>query len=438
MLRIKQFVLPVLVLGLLVAGAVAQASPDIQHWQTANGARVYYVHAPELPMVDVRVVFDAGSARDGERAGLAALTNSLLDEGVPGLGVNEIAETFESVGASYGADALRDMAVASLRSLTEPAALDTALPLFARVLAEPEFPQKSFERNRKAMLIGLQHEQQSPGAIVEKQFYKRVYGAHPYAIPGNGTLESVTALSREDVIGFHEKYYVAHNAVIAIVGAVERQQAESIAEQLTKNLRKGERAASLPATTPLDKAITHHIEHPATQSHIRIGQPGMKRGDQDYFALYVGNHMLGGSGLVSRLSNEVREKRGLSYSVYSYFLPMRENGPFMLGLQTKNEQVAEARKVVMDTLRRYIKEGPSKKELKRSKQNITGGFALRIDSNKKIVEYVAMIGFYGLPLDYLDTFNDKVEAVTAKQIRDAFRRRVDPDKLVTVIVGGQK
>jgi zinc protease len=427
----------VVVICLLLVSGLAQATPKIQHWLTTNGARVYYVHAPELPMVDVRVVFDAGSARDADKHGLAQLTSSLLDEGVPGMDVNRIAETFESVGANYGADSLRDMAVTSLRSLTEPAALDIALPLFARVLAEPVFPQKSFERNRKAMLVGLQQEQQSPSAIVEKTFYRNVYGNHPYASPSNGTQQSVSALTRDDVIGFHAKYYVAQNAVIAIVGSVERKQAEGIAEQLTQGMRKGERAPDLPATPVPAQAINKHIEHPSSQSHLRIGQPGMKRGDRDYFALYVGNHVLGGSGLVSRLSNEVREKRGLSYSVYSYFLPMRENGPFMLGLQTKNEQVDVARQVVMDTLRQYIKEGPSHKELKRAKQNITGGFALRIDSNKKITEYVAMIGFYGLPLDYLDTFNDKVEAVTRKQIRDAFRRRLDPDKLVTVVVGAK-
>lgn len=426
-----------LLLGLLFSGQ-AMASPDIQHWLTANGAHVYYVHAPELPMVDVRVVFDAGSARDANKPGLSALSNSLLDEGVPGKDANAIAESFESVGAGYGAEALRDMAVASIRSLTDPAAMTPAMQTFAEVIASPTFPEKSFERNRKAMLVGLQQEQQSPAALVEKAFYNAVYAGHPYAIPGGGTEESLAILSRDDVIAFHKQYYVAKNATLAIVGALDRKQAEQLAGQLTAGLASGERASAIPVVPMLDKAVETKIEHSATQTHMRIGQPGSKRGDKDYFSLYVGNHILGGSGLVSRLSDEVREKRGLSYSVYSYFLPMREYGPFMMGLQTKNTTAAEARKVLMEQLRKFRDKGPTKKELKSAKQNITGGFALRVDSNRKITGYVAMIGFYGLPLDYLDTFTKNVEAVSIADIKDAYKRRIDPDKLVTVTVGGSK
>ncbi|MCG8098279.1 MAG: insulinase family protein, partial [Candidatus Thiodiazotropha taylori] len=177
------------------------------------------------------------------------------------------------------------------------------------------------------------------------------------------------------------------------------------------------------------------IPFPSTQSHLYLGQPGLKRGDPDYFPLYVGNHILGGSGLVSLLSEEVREKRGLSYSVYSFFIPMRQLGLFQVGLQTKNEQADEALKVVKDTLQRYITEGPTDEELKAAKQNITGGFPLRIASNGKIVEYLAVIGFYDLPLDYLDRFVERIEAVSKEQIRDAFKRRVDSERLVRVQVG---
>jgi zinc protease len=161
----------------------------------------------------------------------------------------------------------------------------------------------------------------------------------------------------------------------------------------------------------------------------------MKRGDEDYFPLYVGNHVLGGSGLVSLLSKEVRQNRGLSYSVYSYFLPMRQNGIFLLGLQTKNAQAGEALQVVNQTLQRFVEQGPTEQELQAAKQNITGGFPLRIASNSKIVEYLAVIGFYDLPLDYLATFTGKIEAVTAEQIRDAFQRRVHPDRIVTLLLG---
>lgn len=429
---------PLLVIALLLNASLLLAGPNIQHWQTANGAHVYYVQAPELPMIDVRIIFDAGGARDGDKPGLASLTNSLLDEGTTTLNANQVAETFEGVGAEYGASALRDMAVTSLRSLTEATAMKTALETFAAVLATPGFPDKSFQRNRKAMLLGLQQEKQEPGSIAGKTFYKAIYGDHPYGLHSGGSEESLKAMTLDDVKSFHQQYYVAQNAVVAIVGDVNRKQAEAVAEQLTAKLRTGEKPKAIAPVAELEKANTQRITHESQQTHILVGQPGMRRGDPDYVTLYVGNHILGGSGLVSRISDVIREQRGLAYSAYSYFSPMRENGPFTMGLQTKNTQADEALKLLDETLRDYINNGPTEDELKRSKQNITGGWALRVDSNKKITEYVAMIGFYGLPLDYLDTFTSKVEAVTVADIKDAFKRRIHPDKMVTVMVGGEK
>ena len=381
------------------------------------------------------MIFDAGSARDGDKGGLAQLTNSLLDQGAGKLNADEIADRFEGLGAQFGTSSYRDMAVTSLRSLTDPKLLQPALETYAEILHEPTFPADSFERVRNQMLIALQGQQQSPGDIADKAFYKALYGDHPYASPVLGTDESLKALRREDVIKFHHQYYVAHNAVIAIVGALDRTAAETLVNNLVKGLAAGDAPAPLPAVTPLTTARSIHIDYPSTQTHVLIGQPGMARGDPDYYVLYVGNHILGGSGLVSRISDEVREKRGLSYSAYSYFFPMRDEGPFILGLQTRNEKTAEAIDVMRETLQKFIEEGPTEKELKASKQNITGGFPLRISSNSKIVDNLSAIGFYNLPLDYLDTFNSRIEAVSIDQIKDAFTRRVHPDKMVTVTVG---
>jgi zinc protease len=161
----------------------------------------------------------------------------------------------------------------------------------------------------------------------------------------------------------------------------------------------------------------------------------MARNDEDYFPLYVGNYILGGGGFVSRLMNEVREKRGLAYSVYSYFMPMQQPGAFQIGLQTKKEQADESLKLVRETLRAFVDKGVTEKELLAAKQNIIGGFPLRIDSNKKIIDYLSVIGFYDLPLTYLDDFTARVDKVTTRQIQDAFKRRIDPDSLATVIVG---
>ena len=428
---LRKLLLPI---GLLFAGAVL-GGPQIQSWQTSNGAKVLFVAAPEIPMLDVRVVFDAGSARDGDKSGVTSFTNSLLTEGAGEWDARQVATRLESVGAQLENGSLRDMAWVSLRSLTEPKALAVSLETLGKILAEPRFDNGEIERERQSILAGLLQDEQSPGEVGKKRLYQLVFGDHPYAADPAGSRESVQSITRDDIVATHHRLYVARNALVAIVGAVDRSQAEAIAEQLTSALPAGEPTPPLPEVTPLTQAVVERIPFPSTQSHIYLGQTGMRRGDDDYFQLYVGNHILGGSGLVSLLSEEVREKRGLSYSVYSYFLPMRKLGIYQLGLQTKNDQADEALGVLTDTLKRFIDEGPTEKELKAAKQNITGGFPLRIASNSKIVEYLAVIGFYDLPLDYLDRFTDRVESVTREQIRDAFRRRVDPAHLVTVQVG---
>lgn len=428
---IRLFILSALT---LFSGLLA-ASPNIETWETSNGAKVLYVHAPEIPMVDIRVVFDAGSARDGDKPGITSFTNTLLTEGAGDWSAQQIAERLEGVGSQLESGSLRDMAWVSVRSLTDPEVLDLTLETLSAILVKPRFSADDIARERQSILAGLIRDEQSPGSIGKKQLYQLVYGDHPYAADPSGTKASVESITREDIQQTHRRLYVARNGLIAIVGAVERDLAAVLAEEVMRGLPAGEHTPPLPPVKSMEKEIVKQIPFPSTQSHLYLGQPGLKRGDKDYFSLYVGNHILGGSGLVSLLSEEVREKRGLSYSVYSYFLPMRQLGLFQLGLQTKNEQAEEALEVAKNTLSRYISEGPTEEELKAAKQNITGGFPLRIASNGKIVEYLAVIGFYELPLDYLDVFVEQIRAVTKEQIRDAFQRRVDPERLVRVQVG---
>jgi zinc protease len=224
-----------------------------------------------------------------------------------------------------------------------------------------------------------------------------------------------------------------------MIGNLSRAEAEAIAERLTSGLPAagagGAAAGVIPPVALPTAAETKSIPHPATQSHIAVGLPVLKRDDPDYFPLFVGNYVLGGGGFASRISDEVRQKRGLAYSTYSYFSPLQQAGPFLMGLQTRKDQAGEALAVMRSTFDRFRQEGPTADELARAKQNIVGGFPLRIDSNRKIHDYISMIGFYGLPLTYLDDFVPAVERVTAAQIRDAFNRRVDPARLTTVVVG---
>ena len=407
----------------------------IESWQTGNGARVLYVHAPQLPMVDVRIVFDAGSARDNRKAGLASITNSMLNHGAGRWNTNTLAERFDSIGAQYSNSTARDMAVLQLRSLTDPSLLDKAISTMTAIVNEPHFDKKELQRLRKQVLISLKNQLQSPGSIADKTFYRTLYQQHPYATPTAGEPETVKSINREDILKFYKQYYVGRNAVVAIVGALDKSEAREMAERLVGKLATGKSAADLPEVNALQQAEVVENAYPSTQTHILVGQPGMKRGDPDYFDLYVGNHILGGGGFGSRIMKVIRDENGLAYSSYSYFLPMREKGPFIMGLQTKNESRDQALDLLDKTLREFIAQGPTEDELAHAKMNITGGFPLRIDSNKDIVEYIAMLGFYDLPLDYLNTFNNKVNAVSLESIKDAFARRVEPGKLLIVTVG---
>ncbi|MCW9047381.1 MAG: insulinase family protein [Gammaproteobacteria bacterium] len=425
---------------LLVMGQVV-ASPDIQHWQTKNGADVYFVASNDIPMVDVRIVFDAGSARDAEMgkelSGTAVMTNGLLSEGAAGDDAQVLAEKFEAVGASFANGSLKDMAWLSVRSLRNDRYLQPALINLKNILSLPEFSETSFSRELERLKIAVKAGKQSPSTIGAQRFYAELYGDHPYALPSEGTEESLKKLKLKHLKDFYKKYYVAKNAVISIVGQLTKKEAEKIASDLVADLPSGQQAKKLPAVKALTESKTIHIDFPSRQSSVLMGQVGLARGDVDYYALYLGNHAFGGSGFGSRLMQKVREERGLAYSVYSYFSPMHAQGPFMIGLQTRNDQLDEAMGIVHAELDKYITQGPELDELDDSLKNITGGFPLRIDSNKKIVEYLSVIGFYDLPLDYLDTFVDSVNSQDKKKVDDALQRRIHPDKMLTVIVGAK-
>ena len=420
---------------LLTFSQITLAAAKIEHWQTMGGSRVYYVHTEGLPMADIQVVFNAGSASDGQQFGLSALTADLLDTGAGKWNADEIAQRFESVGAQFGVSSSMDTTTVSLRTLTDKTLFDKALETMQVILTKPAFNQADFKREQRRTLSGLKQQEESPAALASIAFYNALYGAHPYAHPESGVIKTVSAFKAADIRHFYQKFYVADNAIVVIVGALSKQQAEQTAEQLLAGIPLGKRPEALPDVAMPLKATQQHIEFPSSQTHVLVGLPGSYRKDPDYFNLYVGNHILGGSGLVSKLFDEIREKRGLAYSASSNFMPMLKPGPFLISLQTRNDQTAQALQVLNQTLADFINKGPTEVELTAAKKNITGGFAMRFDTNKELAGYVAMIGFYEMPLDYLDTFQQKTEQVTVASITDAFKRRVNPQLLQTITVG---
>jgi zinc protease len=419
---------------LLFAASSAFATPQIQHWQAASGARVYFVENHDLPMLDVTVNFPAGSGFDvAGKVGVAHLAMGMLDLGVQCMSEDDIARKLADIGAQLGGQFDADRAGLTLRTLSSATEREAALDILARCLQQPLFPEPVLAREKARLIAGLKEAETQPESIADKAFGKAVFGAHPYG--WHTEVSDVEKIQRTELESFYHAHYSARQAVVALMGDVTRAQAEDIAQRLTANLPAGDADARIAQVLIRIKPSEQRIAHPASQSHILIGTPGMARNDEDYFPLYVGNYILGGGGFVSRLMDEVREKRGMAYSVYSYFIPMQQPGAFQIGLQTKKEQADESLKLVRETLRKFVDKGVTEKELRAAKQNIIGGFPLRIDSNKKIVDYLGMIGFYELPLTYLDDFTARVDKVTSKQIQDAFKRRIDPDALATVIVG---
>jgi zinc protease len=278
-----------------------------------------------------------------------------------------------------------------------------------------------------------------PGTIAGKAYAAAVYGTHPYGY--EMTEESLAHIDVPDMRQFY-RLLEPCRAKVSIVGAVSREQADQIATQLLSRLPaavagKCEALPAVPEVAPLAAPLVKEIPFASAQAHVLMGQPGYKRSDPDYFPLLVGNYILGGSALVSRLPIEVREKRGLSYSATSSFAPGLHAGAFTVSLQTRPDQAQQALKVARDVVARFVAEGPTEAELKAAKGFLIGGFPLLIDSNRKLLENVANIAWNNLPLDYLDTWTAHVQAVTAAEVKAAFARKLHPDRMVTVIVGAQ-
>lgn len=436
---------------LLLSGAALAAIP-IQHWTQPSGAQVFLVESPSIPMVDVRLEFDAGGRREpAAQAGLASVTAAMTSKGItapsegqpPGaypaaLDENQLSEAWVDLGAGFGGGAGSDRMSFSLRSLTYPDLLPKAVELASRQLGDPAFPPHIWQRERERLAASIREANTQPATIAGIAYAQAVYGDHPY-----GYDMTEATLQRIGVEDMKKMYRLVDpcRAKVSIVGAVTRAQADSLVTTLLSRLPQGAAKACepLPAVAqvdPLTAPLVRNIPFASAQAHVLIGQPGYRRQDPDHFALLIGNYTLGGGGFVSRLSQEVREQRGLSYSIYSHFSPGLHAGAFTIGLQTRPDQAAQATQVAQEVVARFVSEGPTAQELKAAKDNLIGGFPLLIDSNRKLLDNVANIAWHGLPLDYLDTWTAQVRRVTAADIRAAFARKLQPARMVTVIVGG--
>jgi zinc protease len=435
----------------MVCLPAAMAGIAIEHWTQPSGAQVFLVQSHAIQMLDVQLDFDAGSRRDPPgQAGLASVTASLSGMGVRAnpvrgevaLDENALGEAWADLGARFGAHASSDRMSFALRSLTYPDLLAKVVQLAARQLAEPAFPAEIWQRERETMIAAIKEADTRPATLAQRAFDQAVYGSHPYGYDTNAA--SLQRIEVSHMAALYRQLIQPCRAKVMVVGAVTRAQTDALVTQLLARLPgPGDAAASacpaLPAVAevqPLTQASEQRIAFESAQAHVLLGQPGYKRNDPDFFAMLVGNYILGDGGFVSRLTHEVREKRGLSYSVYSYFAPGLHAGAFTIGLQTRPDQADQALQVSREVLARFVADGPTEAELQAAKNNLIGGFALRLDSNRKLLDNVANIAWNNLPLDYLDTWTQRVQSITAADIRAAFQRKLQPDRMVTVVLGG--
>jgi zinc protease len=415
---------------------VAKDVLPLHHWKSDSGTKVYFVPTEGLPIVDIRIALDAGSARDGDKKGTAKAVAMMLEQGTQKYSASQIAENLDILGARYYISVDRDQTYISIRSLNQEKKLNQVTELVAQLLANPTFPKKELAQVKQQMMSNLMHEKEVPDGIAHTHYYRAVYGDHPYAFPVEGTEQTVQNLSTADLQQFHQRLYVNNNVIVTIVGGIHRDKAKTLAKQLVANLKVGEKPAPLPEVAELNRARSEHVDFSSQQTHVLLGQPGRIAGDPDMFPLIVGNHVLGGGGFNGRLMKVIREDKGLAYDVRSSFESLKKKGTFTLSLQTQNTNANKALRLLKDTLENFVEKGPEQDELTLAKQNIVGSLPLSLSSNAKIAGIVSEMAFYNLPHNFLDTYAQRVEAVTIDDVKDVFAQRIHPSKMVQVTVGG--
>lgn len=418
---------------------LSTANVEVLSYKTKNGINVLYSKSENIPMIDIKITFNAGSNKDGDLKGLSLLTHNLLDEGTSKMNSEEIASVFESTGAIFNTSVSKDKSSISLRSLSDKKYLDPSIKMFLKILSDSIFPKDEINLQKDRTISSIIEDDADPGEISINLFFKEMYGDHPYAFPTIGTRNTVKKIKRKDVLAFYKNNINIKNATIVIVSSLPKKEVIYLSEKISKSLN----TSTVKDSYNLDliknsKEKNVYKNFRSKQAHIYIGGLSIKRGSENHLPLYVGNYIFGGSGFSARLMQELRVKRGLTYGVYSYIYPMKDIGPFVIGIETKAEQAQKSVKLINNMLKDFYKNGPTDIELKHAKEAIINGFPLRVDSNRDILNYLSMINYYNLPIDYLNTFTSKISKITKKDIIKSFNEDIDVNKLITLIVGNEK
>ena len=434
----------------------AASSPKITQTITSHGARLLFLQAPSIPIIDLAIEIDAGSRWDPVgKEGLASMTAGMLFRGLratqmqPALNEQALGRIWADLALERSGGAGQDRTSLRFRFLSDPEVRAPATDWIGRVLAHPAFDAEILAREQARAVAGLKDALNRPQTLASRALWQAMYPEHAYG--RNESIESLSAIAQGDLQGFHRQFWRPDRITVVIVGDLSAQHAQDLAEKVLAPLAErqtaGISAAADPSASEMPAVLAPvrlaregrrvDIEHTASQSHIWMGLPMLARHERhEFFTLMVANHILGGGGFTSRLTQEVREKRGLSYSVFSAISPLAQPGPFLVGLQTQRERSQEALEVVRATLEAYVRDGPTDEEIEAAKKNLLGGFALRLDSNRKLLETLAQMGFYRMPLNYLDSWTEAVSLVTKEDIRVILQQRLVLSRLSTVVVAG--
>lgn len=419
---------------------ITQANIEISEYETSNGIKVLYSKSENIPMIDIKITFDAGSNRDGNLKGLSMLTHNLLDEGTTKLSAEEIASSFESTGAVFNTSVNKDKSSISLRSLADKKYLGPSLKTFLNILSDSTFPLKELSLQKDRTVSTIIEDESDPSDISMNLFFKEIYKNYAYGYPSIGEKSIIKNISRKDIVNFYKNNLNQKTAKIAIVSSLPKKDVEALSEKISKSLeRKNILVDKNTIQLKKDNKEKYiYKKFNSKQAHIYIGGLAIKRGAKNHLPLYVGNYIFGGSGFSARLMQELRVKRGYTYGVYSYIYPMKNIGPFVIGIETKSEQAQISVELIHNMLQEFIENGPTNEEIKHAKEAIINGFPLRVDSNSDILNYLSMINYYDLPMDYLAKFTENISKITKKDIISAFKEEIDYKNLTTLVVGNEK
>jgi len=418
--------------------------PTIQQFKTKAGVPVRFVQTTDLPIVDIDLRFNAGSARDGIISntgfGIANMTATMLTQGSKRLDENEFTRAVETLGINLNSSAYKDMFIVSLRSLSDDKHLLPAVDLMTQMLSEPAFDDSILARNKARLLVGLQQQKQDPNSLASIAFSAALYGEHPYAHPSAGTLESVPTIEKQQLIDFKNRYLVAANASVAITGNLTLEQAKKLAEDITSKLPKGQPATELPEPKPLSQAKHIHIPFPSTQTTVLMGQLGDKRAtdpqsQQKQTNFAVGNEVLAGGDFNARLMTEIRQNLGYTYGISGSMNPMLARGPYQIGFSTRNDKARAAIDASLAVINDTLEKGITSTEMRLTTDNLKNSFPMGFASNAGINGLLGMMNFYQLPNSYLTDYVKRVDQVKLSEVNQTMQDTLKPDDFLIVTVG---